>query len=90
VHSITLFRLEHFWYGKNKLPVKKLEKGFLKKMFWLNGKQLKIVGAPALKKYFEDYLSESGLLKQGKMQDDEWIVFALENLKARHQSLKAI
>lgn len=60
------------------------------KMFWLNGKHIRMIAIDELANHFEVYIQSNGLEKAGRMTEPGWLTTALGTLRERNDSLETL
>lgn len=60
------------------------------KMIWINGRHMRMQKPEVLLGHFEEFLDENDFKKSGKMKNKPWLLMALNILKVRHNTLKAL
>ncbi|MGC8769882.1 MAG: glutamate--tRNA ligase [Brevinematia bacterium] len=60
------------------------------KIFFFNGKHIKISKTEILIKHFKEFLEATNLNLAGRMKDENWLKFAIESIKDRHSTLKSL
>ncbi len=60
------------------------------KIFFFNGKHIRRLDVDILVKHFQEFLDSTNLNLAGRMNDKNWLKFAIESIKDRHSTLKSL